>query len=531
MTGQNLVWVADITARRALLEDDPELLQTAFERISDEIRVTLEEGIQPDFSFHQHGDCLYSHGYGAGFARDCSRIAALLTGTRFAFPQEKIDLLASLILDGHQWFTRGVYQDFGAIGREISRSGHTADFLRPVAAHLLELPTGREPELRALAARLEDGTAAPLVGNRHYWRSDITTHHRPTFYASARTFSDRLVNTDLPCNDEGLLSHHIADGATCILRTGREYFDLFPVWDWRKIPGTTAVQTPELVGDVRRQGSRPFAGGVSNDAHSLTAFDFERDDLTARKCWLFLDDAVVCLGSAITCPTDHPVATTVEQCHLHGDVITPSGPLAQGLHFYAELPWLHHADTAYFFPAPATVYCENQPRTGNWQQTSRSASPDPVELEVFTLWIDHGVGPQNATYAYIIAPGLPLSEVQQGTAPAVEILANRPDLQAARHTDQQVTGIAFYQPGSQEIKPGWTISADQPCLLLLHQQDSNLSISASNPKNEALEVVVESSWQLEGEGVTEKEGISRVSFSLPDGIDAGKSATRRLRLR
>ena len=225
------------------------------------------------------------------------------------------------------------------------------------------------------------------------------------------------------------------------------------------------------------------------------------------------------------------MATTVEQCHLRGDVITPSGPLAQGFHFYAELPWLHHADTAYFFPAPATVYCENQPRTGSWQEISRSASSDPVELDVFTLWIDHGASPQNATYAYIVTPNMPLSAVQQGAAPAVDILANRPDLQAARHTEQQVTGIAFYQPGSLEIEPGWTVAVDQPCLLLLHQQNSSLSISASNPQNEELEAVVESSRKLEGEEVTEKEGKSRVSFSLPGGMDAGKTVTRRLHRR
>lgn len=529
MTGQNLVWVADITARRALLEDDPDLLQAAFCRIADEIRVTMEEGIQPDFSFHQHGDCLYSHGYGAGFATDCSRIAALLTGTRFAFPQEKVDLLTSLVLDGHQWFARGVYQDFGAIGREIVRSGHTAAFLSPVAAHLLALPTGREPELRALTARLEDDTAPPLIGNRHFWRSAITTHHRPSFYASARMFSDRLVNTDMPCNDEALQSHHIADGATCILRTGREYFDLFPAWDWRKIPGTTTVQSPELSGEVRRQGSRPFVGGVSNGAHGLAAFDFERDGLTARKCWLFLDDAVVCLGSGITCSTEHPVVTTINQCHLRGDAVTPSGPLAQGFHFYAELPWIHHDDIAYFFPAPTTVYCENQSHTGSWQEISRSASPELVERDVFTLWTDHGASPWNATYAYIVAPNLPLSAVQQGTTPAVDILANRPNLQAARHTEQQVTGIAFYQPGSLEIEPGWTVAVDQPCLLLLHCQGSDLSISASNPENEGLGVIVESSRELEGEGVAEKEGKSWVSLSLPGDMDAGKSVTRRLR--
>jgi chondroitin AC lyase len=530
MTGQNLVWVADITARRALLEDNPELIQDAFQRIADEIRVSFEEGIQPDFSFHQHGDCLYSHGYGAGFAGDCSRIAALLAGTRFAFPQGKIDLLTALILDGHQWYARGIWQDFGAIGRELVRPGHTAAFLRQIVPHLLALPTGRKPELRALQSRLNDEEAAPLVGNRHFWCSDIMTHHRPSFYASARMYSDRLLNTDQPCNQEALKSHHIADGTTCLLRTGREYFDIFPVWDWQKIPGTTVALTPDMAGDLCRRGSRPFAGGVSNGVSGLAAFDFERDGLTARKCYLFLDDEFVCLGAGIDYPEEHPVITTVNQCHLQGEVTTPAGPLALGHHIFSELAWVHHDDVAYFFPTPSKVCLENEERTGSWQEISSYSSEGSAEHKVFTLWLDHGPQPANATYAYVVAPGMKRSAVQNGATPDIGILVNNPELQAARHRTQRVTGAAFYQPGSLEIELGWTISVDQPCLLLLRQGEDELSISLANPKNEELRLVVEVSQLLSGDGIETADADSQISFHLPGGMEAGQSQTRVLQI-
>lgn len=530
LTGQNLVWVADITARRALLEDDPALIQTAFQRIADEIRVSFEEGIQPDFSFHQHGDCLYSHGYGAGFASDCSRIAALLAGTRFAFSQEKVDLLTSLILDGHQWYARGIWQDFGAIGRELVRSGHTAAFLRQVVPHLLPLPTGRESELRALQSRLGDENIVPLVGNRHFWRSDIMAHHRPSFYASARMFSDRLLNTDQPCNREALKSHHIADGTTCLLRTGREYFDIFPVWDWQKIPGTTVALTPDMAGDLCRRGSRPFAGGVSDGVSGLAAFDFERDGLAARKCYLFLDDEFVCLGAGIDYPEEHPVITTVNQCHLQGEVATSAGPLSSGHHAFSELDWVHHDDVAYFFPTPSKICLENEKRTGSWQEISAYSSEGPAEHDVFTLWLDHESSPTNATYAYVVAPGMELSAVQNGTTPDIEILANNPELQAAQHRVRGITGAAFYQPGTLEIESGWTISVDQPCLLLLRKSERQLTISLSNPRNEELRVVVEVSQSLSGDGVEVTDGCSQVSFDLPDGMEAGQSQTRVLQV-
>ena len=124
------------------------MVATAYRRIADEIRVGLGEGIQPDFSFHQHGPCLYSHGYGAAFIVDGSRIAAQLEGTGLAFPPEKIELLTRLILDGTQWMTRGDATDFGAEGREITRQGQSASHLASAAQTMLRLPDGREDEFR-----------------------------------------------------------------------------------------------------------------------------------------------------------------------------------------------------------------------------------------------------------------------------------------------------------------------------------------------------------------------------------------------
>ena len=151
MTGQNLVWVSHITAGRGILKKDPALVAKAYRRIAQEIRISTDEGIQPDFSFHQHGPCLYNHGYGASFVVDCSRIATEVAGTSFALPPEKIEILSNLILDGNGWMTRGQATDFGAEGREITRGGQDARYLHAAVANMLALPTGREQEFQDLA--------------------------------------------------------------------------------------------------------------------------------------------------------------------------------------------------------------------------------------------------------------------------------------------------------------------------------------------------------------------------------------------
>src|SRR5205814_10435107 len=74
-TGQNLVWGVTNQIMRGLLQNDPALVTEAYSRLYDEVRVSMSEGIQPDFSFHQHGPQLYSGGYGLYFAQDLPRFA------------------------------------------------------------------------------------------------------------------------------------------------------------------------------------------------------------------------------------------------------------------------------------------------------------------------------------------------------------------------------------------------------------------------------------------------------------------------
>jgi len=542
MTGQNLVWVAEITAKRAILEKNPRLLSEAVGSISRQLRMTpRNEGMQPDYSFRQHGPVLYSHGYGAGFVTDCSRVATQVAGTQFAFSREEVDNLCRLILDGHQWMTRGGTCDYGAIGREISRKGRNARYLHGVAKNMLQLSTGREEEFRALAERAAGNLSAPLEGNRHFWQSDIMTHHRKGYYSSARMYSRRTENTDWPCGQEGVKSHHVADGCNLVFRTGDEYRDIFPVWDWQKVPGTTVVQTPELSGKLRMRGNRAFVGGVSDGTYGLAAFDFVRNELAARKSWFFFDTELVCLGAGIRSTSDYPVATTINQCFLRGEVVAGikdrtgdrQQELKRGRHSFRDLVWVHHDRIGYLFSQPAEVHISNDTRKGSWKEINREASGQEVTHDVFTLWIDHGTKPENASYSYLVLPGVPGSFLAARAArPDVRIIRNTVDTQAVWHAKLKLAGIAFYRSGVLSISEDLAVGVDKPCLVLVRKLPEALAISVSNPANEGQAVVVEVSRKLEGRGVeVAADGAgSRVSFELPDGQQAGRSVSRTVKI-
>ena len=524
-TGQNLVWMSSITVRRGLLEKDAALIKQAYRFIAKEIRISGKEGIQPDFSFHQHGPCLYNHGYSAGFAVDCSATAVLVTGTQFAFSQDVIDVLSRYILDGSQWMARGSTSDHGAVGRQIVRRGQSAGYLAQAARNMLALPTGRADEFRALEKRAADRPAPALEGNRHFWRSDFMAHHRKAFYTSARMYSTRIFNTDgLSGCDEGQKSHFLADGTNFLYVEGNEYLDIFPAWDWQKVPGTTVALGPEQSGEPRRKGSTDFVGGVSDGEYGLAAFDFERDGLTARKAWFFFDREYACLGAGISGQSEQGVVTTLNQCHLKGAVTVLDGKkgrrLNAGAHVLDAPFGIYHNEVAYVFPEPCEVHVSAAVQRGSWKLISLQSSDEAVAHEVFKAWIDHGTKPDQADYAYIVAPGLALKDAAGYAAdPGVAILRNSADVQAVYHVTRKIAGMAFYRPGQVAISRDLSIGADRACLALVRRTGRGLAISVSNPKNKKLVVTVT---------VTRKGKETPVVFDLPGGFMAGKTETQRI---
>ncbi len=82
-TGQNLVWGCQIQVLRGLVTGEMKTVEQGFQRMYEEVTTAppTGEGIEPDFSFHQHRSQLYSGGYGLNFAADVGAYIAA-TGTR-----------------------------------------------------------------------------------------------------------------------------------------------------------------------------------------------------------------------------------------------------------------------------------------------------------------------------------------------------------------------------------------------------------------------------------------------------------------
>ncbi len=517
MTGQNLVWVAEATLGRGCLEQDPELVRRTFERVAQEIRISTQEGIQPDFSFHQHGAQLYSGGYGRGFSLDTPRFAALARGTAFAFSPEKLQLLSDFLRNGQQWMVRGNTFDYSACGREITRPGAgSASPLAEACHHLILAGAPRIDELQTFQARLKQSEATrKLIGHKHFWRSDYTTFHQPEFMASLRMTSNRLLQTEL-VNSENPIGAFLSDGLTFFYATGDEYRGIFPVWDWRALPGTTEQRLPEPP-RVRNgeRGENAFAGGVSNGQIGASAMDFTRGSLTARKAWFFFPNTILCLGTGITDTQAVPVATAIEQSLLQGpvDITTPteSTQAAAGQEITVQGPCtIRHGGLEYCFPSTHPILLSTRTQAGSWHRINPSRSKAQVELPVFSLTWDHGNQPTGAQYHYLVRGGDPTTKGRMPT-----VLSNTPECQAAWCQESKSFAAAFYSPGNCTIPGIGRLTVDHPCLLLIEPSQDGLRIHAAEPTNRPASLSI----TIQGDTST------HIVLQLPDGPRAGATIT------
>jgi chondroitin AC lyase len=541
-TGANLTWGVAIEIVRGCLEENAQTIAEGYSRMYQEIRIVSpsEEGIQQDYSFHQHGAQLYSGGYGLDYAIDVGRFVSFAWGTDFQIPADKMTILNSYLLDGEQWLVRGDIIDYSTVGREITRKGKAVapgastgnrpsvptpgEGLPGVVAMLAALPMPRRKELRAFSGRLHRLEHSPaFTGNKQFWCSDFMAHRRTGFYTSVKMLSNRMLNGE-EVNQEGKKSQHLSDGVNLLYLTGDEYKDIFPVWDWTKLPGTTAIQgTLEIDGDnpIHARGSTAFAGGASDGEYGMVAMDLGRGKLAAKKAWFFFDDGYLCLGAGIHLVDDtvHNVATDVNQTLLAGDVLTSQSkqPLVKGTCTYqaGEIAWVYHNEVGYITGAGNPVSISVGPQRGAWSEIGTGSSK-PVTLPVFNLWIEHGRSPGAGRYEYSVLPGASAKQVAARAGNGVmQVLSNCEDTQAVWHSELKIVMGAFRKPGFLATPVG-RIEVDHSCLLLARKVTDGLKITASTPENQPLSLHVD----VEGR---------KLAIELPGGNFAGSSVSATLR--
>lgn len=405
-TGQNRAWLAGIHAMKGMIYGDEEAVAAARRMLLGELSVRPfgKEGIQEDFSFHQHGALMQTGNYGLSFFREMTKWAVVFDGTPHAFPPEKLDLLERFFTDGIRWTLFNGQMDISACGRQVV-GGYPAVKARSALSGAVALKgIGR-------LAGFDPARADDFEGARYFPCSGYLVRRDRDFFFALRMCTPEIIGAET-VNDENLLARYTADGATYFRTAGNGYADALPLWDWRFIPGTTEaiIDSPRLVARGIRNGD---GGGIRSkiDISSGTAeieFHFRAPELSADKSWRCAGQAFQAVGSGITSQGEWPVVTTIDQRMVRGPVasVAPDGarsPLPEGDSAVPVPARIEHAGIRYeIAAADGVLHVVKAKRIGSWSRINAVASDEPIEGEVLLIYIDHGVRPSGAGYAYEI---------------------------------------------------------------------------------------------------------------------------------
>lgn len=494
-TGANRTDIALHWIYRSCLTQNEADLKTAIDNVFNPVVYTTEEGFQHDNSYFQHGEQLYIGGYGDEILKGVTQVASYALGTQYQLDKEKVELLSKFMRETYYRTVRGQNMSFDVVGRSVSRPGllnkrTTATY----AKRMIDIDPTHADEYKAIIARLNRKQPADYqvtASHTHYFRGDYSLHVRPQYNFDVRLASTRTKKCEYG-NKENLKTYFMSDGCTNITQTGDEYFNIFPVWNWCHIPGTTAPQLEKVPMDPKAWGvlgTSTYAGGVSDSIYGATAYAYmdtnPEVNTGAKKSWYFFDNEVVCLGAGIQSTSTYPVHTTVNQCFLKGGILIDKGDkeetLANGSHTLQAPQWVLHDKIGYFFPQKEEVFLTAQTQSGRWYDINTSKSKKEEKMDVFTLGINHGVDPKDGSYAYIVVPGKTSAQEMKAYQKknAIEILSNNAKVQAVRNTKLNVWMVTFFEAGTFTHKE-LSVTVDKPCILMIKDitsKSANLHIA------------------------------------------------------
>ncbi len=543
--GANLAYQSTLGIVDGLLRNKPAQIKSVVSKMTAELSAYSGEGIQRDLSFQQHraaGKLSYHSGsYGMVMAHRTARIMRWTDDTPYAFSQPAIEQEVRYTLDGLAWLTRGEAFDIPSQGRAISRTDWATLAPYKLRETLFDLYTlgHRTDEVARAIDRYDNGVdeTNALSGNFSFYKSDAMTNQRLELLTTVKLISSRITRPETAAG-EGKLAYFMGDGFTMFVQDGDEFGtiagpEIMPVWDWQRLPGTTVEHTGVIpYYDMFKTGTNSLGksevvGGVSDGFYGLAAMDYSRSgvSVTAKKAYFFFDTEVVALGADIdNTSKSAPVFTSINQVFLDGQVIVndAAGQRTLQLGDSASLSgagWVVHDRLGYVVIDP----------TSTTTVQAKLQSGGGAALPVFSAWIDHGKGPQNATYAYIVVPNVTVESLTAYLqAPPLKILSNTANIQAIQNTTTGVTQVAFYSAGTIEIEPGLTLKVDKAANLIVKRAGNSISITAADPQQKASSLTIDLNRRLTGTGASLlSDGTStRINFALPSSPTAGSSVTR-----
>lgn len=485
-TGANKMDIAIHWVYRGCLTRSHQVLAHGVEQVFEPVMMTTLEGLQHDYAYFQHGLQLYTGGYGVAFVRNALNLAVCTQGTEYELSSEKRNILVTFFRDHYLSIIRGSTYMYNVVGRSVALSGGTgASYVANLVSKFKKLDPDYNAVYDAAIERLRlTKPAGYQVPERHYhyWRGDYTLTTSPGYTFDVRMASTRSCRNENG-NGQNLKGYFLTEGAYSIVLDGSEYRNIFPVWDWAKIPGTTLPQMTTIPRPTQweKPGNAVFAGGVSTGKYGVTTYSMDNPDFNvnteAKKSWFMFGEEIVCLGAGINATAVEAINTTVNQSMQNGAAYVKHNGSESYVQIgstaiYADnLDWIHHNKTAYFFPAGGKVNLSFGPQSGSWYSISTTESKTVLTSNVFKLWFDHGYKPKSGRYEYIIVPNKTVAQTRIYNVSDILIAKNTDKMQVVYNKKLNLWGMVFYEAGTFTHND-FSLTVDAPCVLMMESPGS-----------------------------------------------------------
>jgi len=524
-TGANRVWEVGVVAMRALLLKRSAEIAGARDGLSPVFDyVTSGDGFFEDGSFLQHGKHPYAGGYGSSLLDTLCPLLHLLADSTWQVTDPDAANL-------YRW----VYESFEPViyrgsmmemvrGREISRSGsqdHGTGHI--VLASVLRLaqfaPSAEATKLKKLAKSwietdtyrntltsdslvtillakevLADTglTAKPeLVGHWTFPGMDRVVHRRPGFGLGVSMNSSRIYNYE-SINGENLQGWFTSDGSTWLYNDDLTQFtDFWPIVNRARIPGTTVDTLARANGLGQSTATtQTWTGGATlNNIYGAAGMELASYNVTlkARKSWFMFGDEIVALGSGITSTDGRTIETIIENRKLTSagtNGFTLDGTAQSTASGWSTTKtgasWCYLEGTGgYYFPGGTTLKGLREDRTGSWSQVNTGGSATSMSRRFLTLWLDHGISPTNASYAYVLLPNKTASQTSTyAAAPQIEVVENSPE---AHGVKKQALGICAVNFWTDTAHTTGIITSNKKASVLTKETATQLDLAVSDP--------------------------------------------------
>ncbi|MBE5040572.1 polysaccharide lyase family 8 super-sandwich domain-containing protein [Ructibacterium gallinarum] len=557
MTGSNFLNLCRLIIGASILEKNGKELLAVMEQMKD-IFVPCgsekKEGYYKDGSYLFHMHHAMNATYGLEQVQYIAMLMGVLKNTRYDFSPSDKEAVIEWINNGQIPFCFHGYYMRCVMGRYPDNIKKFAENLLISAVEMTEYD--KNNTLRILIKEITEGGACKNYENtlsfsqcrRIKELADIKARTVPSKYVRAFPHIDRILQKkenwaiSVAMNSSRISGYesinglnqygwYHGDGMTQLMLK----FDLeqYNSSFWEKInpyriPGTTADKQKRypvsisLINDYL--SGENFVGGAcirdkavvatmhlrtfhnedseySPDIQNInTVIPYHKSGLRAKKAWFVFDKEVVALGCDISASDGFGVETIVEnRCLPFENVIMADGIPGITLDKTGTIieltskRWVNYGNTiGYVFLNDEQIRLARNP-----------SNPEFAEL-----WMEHGINPNCASYAYIILPYYTASETKgYAEQPDVKILSNTPSVQCVY---QQVMGIkayVFHKAGKFDA-----VETSQPLLLILQQQKNGLRIAAADPtwKLKNAKVRINGSWRLQS-------SCKRAAFAYKDG--------------